>query len=69
VLYRKKNECSLVAQAVKSAMWETRVLSLPWEDLLEKGLATYSSILAWEILWTKDLGRPQSMELRRVRYG
>ena len=40
---------SLGAQAVKilPVMWETRVLSLDWEDPLEKGMATHSSILAW----------------------
>ena len=45
---------SLVAQLGKSlpAMWETWVRSLSWEDLLEKGMATHSSILAWRILWT-----------------
>ena len=45
---------SLVAQLVKnpSAMRETWVLSLGWEDLLEKGKATHSSILAWRIPWT-----------------
>ena len=44
----------LVAQLVKNppAMWETWVQSLSWEDLLEKGKATHSSILAWRILWT-----------------
>ena len=42
---------SLVAQTVKhlSTMWETRVRSLAWEDPLEKGMATHSSILAWKI--------------------
>ena len=42
---------SLVAQLVKNlpAMWETWVLSLCWEDPLEKGKATHSSILAWRI--------------------
>ena len=35
-----------------SAMQETRVLSLGWEDLLEKEMAAHSSILAWKILWT-----------------
>ena len=42
---------SLVAQMVKNspAMWETWVQSLGWEDLLEEGLATLSSILAWRI--------------------
>ena len=45
---------SLVAQLVKNppAMWETWVWSLGWEDTLEKGMATHSSILAWRILWT-----------------
>ena len=40
-----------MAQMVKNslAMWETCVLSLAWEDLLEEGMATHSSILAWRI--------------------
>ena len=42
---------SLVAQLVKNlpAMWEIWVLSLSWEDPLEKGKATHSSIMAWRI--------------------
>ena len=46
---------SLVAQLVKNlpAMRETWVQSLGWKDLLEKGLATHSSILAWKISWTR----------------
>ena len=45
---------SLVAQLVKNlpAVRETWVRSLGWEDPLEKGMATHSSILAWRILWT-----------------
>ena len=45
---------SLVAQLVKNlpAMWETWVWSLGWEDSLENGKATHSSILAWRIPWT-----------------
>ena len=45
---------SLVAQLVKNlpAMWKTWVLSLGWEDPLEKGKATHSSILAWRAPWT-----------------
>ena len=45
---------SLVAQLVKDppAMWETWVRSLGWEDPLEKGKATQSSILTWRIPWT-----------------
>ena len=38
------------------AMQETWVRSLGWEDPLEKGKATHSSILAWRIPWTKSLG-------------
>ena len=45
---------SLVAQLAKNlpAMWETWVQSLDWEDSLERGKATHSSILAWRIPWT-----------------
>ena len=45
---------SLVAQLVKNspAVWETWAQSLGWEDPLEKGKATHSSILAWRIPWT-----------------
>ena len=44
----------VVAQLVKNllAMWDTWVQSLSWEDPLEKGIATHSSILAWRIPWT-----------------
>ena len=50
---------SPVAQLVKNlpAMQETWVRSLGWEDLLEKGKATHSSILAWRIPWTEEPGR------------
>ena len=45
---------SPVTQMVKNlpAMWKTLVPSLGWEDPLEKGKATHSSILAWRIPWT-----------------
>ena len=39
------------------AMWEIWVRSLVWEDPLEKGMATHSSILAWRIPWTEEPGR------------
>ena len=47
-----------MAQTVKNlpAMQETQVPSLDQEDPLEKGMATHSSVLAWEILWTKETG-------------
>ena len=42
-------------------MQKTRVQSLGWKDLLEKEVATYSSILAWEIPWTEEPSGLQSM--------
>ena len=56
---------SLVAQLVKNlpAMRET---GLGWEDPLEKEMATHSSILAWRIPWTEELGRLQSTGSLRV---
>ena len=44
-----------------STMQETQVWSLDQEDILEKGMATHSSVLAWKILWTEEPGRLQSM--------
>ena len=63
------NRASLVSQKVKNlpAMQETWVLSLSQEEPLEKGMATLSSILAWEIPWTEEPGGLQSMGLQRVR--
>ena len=50
------------------AMQETWILSLCWEDPLEKEMATHSSILAWRIPWTEESGGLQSMGLQRVRH-
>ena len=60
---------SLVAQTVKClpAVWETQVRFLGWEDPLEKEMATRSSILAWEIPWTEEPGRLQSMGVTKSR--
>ena len=62
------NRASLVAQMVKHlpAMWETRVRSLGWEDLLEKEVTTHSSILAWRIPLMEEPGGLQSMGPQRV---
>ena len=49
------------------AMWETWVQSLGRDDPLEKGMATYSTILAWRIPWTEEPGGLQSMGSQRVR--
>ena len=45
---------------------ETQVRSLGWEDPLERGMATHSSILAWRIPWTEEPGRLQPMGSQRV---
>ena len=56
-------QASLVAQIVKNlpGMRETWGPSLGWEDPLEKGMATHSSILAWRISWTEEPGELQFM--------
>ena len=67
------NKC-IVAQgfpggsAVKNppTVQEMWVQSLGWEDLLEKGMATHSSILAWRIPWTEEPGGLQSMGSQRA---
>ena len=57
-----------MTQRVKSlsAVQETRVQSLGQEDPLEKGMATYSSILAWTIPWTEEPGRLQFLGSQRA---
>ena len=59
-----------MAQRVKNlpAIQETWVQSLGWEDPLEKGIATHSSILVWRIPWTEELGGLQSIGSQRVRH-
>ena len=57
-----------MAQTVKNLpeLQDTWVQSLGWEDPLEKGTATRSSILAWRTLWTEEPGRLQSVGSQRV---
>ena len=57
-----------MAQKVKHlpAMQETWVQFLGWEDALEKGMASHSSILAWRIPWTEEPGGLKSMWSQRV---
>ena len=59
-----------MAQMVKNlpAKKEIWVPSLGREDLLEKGISIYFSIIAWRIPWTEEHGRLQSMGLQRVGY-
>ena len=62
------------ASAVKNSfvmqeVQEAQFLSLGWEDPLEEGMATHSSILAWRIPWTEEPGGLRSMGSQRVRQG
>ena len=70
LLSLERKWASLVAQMVKrlSAVQETLVQSLGWEDPLEKEMATHSSTPAWKIPWTEEPGRLQSMGSQRVRH-
>ena len=66
VIYRPFPDFTLVAQMVKLVMRETRVLSLGWEDPLEKEMAAHSSTLAWKIPWTEEPGRLHSVGSQRL---
>ena len=57
-----------MAQMVKNlpVIWGIQIQSLGWEDPLEKGMATHSSIIAWRIPWTEEPGGLQSVGLQRV---
>ena len=59
-----------MAQLVKNppTIQETQVLSLGWQDPLEKEKATHSNILAWEMPWTEEPGGLQSVRSQRVRH-
>ena len=54
--------CRVLVVKNLPAMQETQVQSLGWEDPLEEGMATHSSIHAWRIPWTEEPGRLQSIE-------
>ena len=62
--FHEYNNTSLVPHTVKNlpAMREAWVQSLGWEDPLEEGMATHSSILAWRSPWTEEPGRLQPKE-------
>ena len=68
VHFFQSQEAPLVAQLVKNltAMRETRVGSLGWEDPLQQEMAAHSSMLAWRTLWTEEPGGLQSMGSQRV---
>ena len=50
------------------AVLETKIQSLGWEDHLEKGMASHSSVLAWKIPWAEEPGGLQSTGLQRVEH-
>ena len=60
----------MVAQTVKNlpAMQETQVQSLSWDDPLERGMCTHSSILALEIPWTEEPGGLESMRWPKITH-
>ena len=70
ILHLLCTRASQVAQMVNSlsAMRETWVQSLGWEDPLEKEMATRSNTLAWKILWMEETGRLQTLGSQRVRH-
>ena len=61
---------SVVVQSVKNptAMQESQVQSLGWEDPMQKEMATHSSFLPWKIPWTEEPSGLQFMGLQRVRH-
>ena len=61
-------QLSIKNQPVMQEPQETQVRSLGWEDPLEEVMATHSSIPAWRISWSEDLGKIQSIESQRVRH-
>ena len=63
-LKKKKQKTCLPIQEPQ----ETRVPSVSWEDILEKEMATHSSIPAWETPWTEEPRGLQSMGLQRVQH-
>ena len=68
-MQRPQNNASLPSGLVVKnlpAIQELQVQPLGHEDSLEKGMATYSSIIAWRIPWTEELGRLQSIVSQRV---
>ena len=59
-----------MAQMIKNlpAVRETWIQSLSWEDPLDEGMATHSSVLAWRIPWTEEPGGLQSMGSKRIEH-
>ena len=70
ILCEPFKSASLVAETVKNlpAIWETQVRFPDWEDPLEKEMATYYSILAWEIPWTEEPAGLQPVGWQEVRH-
>ena len=58
----------LVSQKVKNLAVTQETQVVGWEDPLEKGMATHSSVIAWRIPWTVEPGRLQSLGSQRVEH-
>ena len=69
-IFRGQNCPLLENHYTNKSAWNTGdpVWPLGWEDPLEKGMATHSSVLAWRIPWAEETGGPQPMGLQRVRH-
>ena len=66
--FAKTSQMALVVKNPSANAGDVRDMgSIPWEDPLEEGMATHSSILAWRILWTEEPGGLQSTGSQRVR--
>ena len=68
IYYLPTTGAPLVALTVKNLPSMTGIQSLGREDLLERSMTTHTSILAWRIPWTEELGVLQSMGSQRVRH-
>ena len=70
-MYNNASQVALVIKKKKSYLpmqetQEMQIRSLVWEDFLEEGMATHSSILIWRIPWTEEPGKLRSIVLHRV---
>ena len=64
VVKKKKKKARLPMQETR----EIRVQSLGWEDAMEEGMESHSSILPWRIPWTEEPGKLQSIGSQRIRH-
>ena len=68
LLVLKKKKIKADQSRTQLPVQETQIPSLGWEDPLEEGMATHSSILTWRVLWTEEPDELQFIGLQRVRH-